>query len=430
MVTEGRLLWLPHSVFQIYLLSTSLLFAFGPLNLPVDNAAIMVVFLICTHVAIYVGFKSGIQKTKPKFPIYRFPLWFLAISIFCTLVLLYPTIASRSNGMSLAESVSDSGRAYSQKLVAIRERLRGGETSILSIVRAFLGPLLACCIPCGICFWPRLSLFLKGLWCVSMFGIAIEALVGGSGKVLSEIVLACPLFFIIAYNRGVFGRALLVTKKLMLVVLVFALTVAGAFWFASTRMSRYGGRYAAGSIGWSQRYGIELPPEIESPLYFFVSYFAQGYYGLAGSLDLPFSWTFGFGHSSFASRMVDKFVASDLRLDLATYPARLSQVSRWSVETQWHTVYPWLASDLTFPGAILFVGCMSYLLAVTWRESLEDGLLLSTAFLWQLVLFFIYIPLNNGRLSFSEELFAFWGTLILWKLERNRIPLLGFGSNN
>jgi hypothetical protein len=195
-------------------------------------------------------------------------------------------------------------------------------------------------------------------------------------------------------------------------------------------MSRFGGRYASGSIGWSQRYGAEIPPEIESPIYFFVSYFAQGYYGLAGSLDLPFKWTFGIGHSLFASRMVDKVFGTELRMDLDTYPARFGEVSRWSVETQWHTVYPWLASDLTFPGAILFVGCMSYFLALTWRESLEDGLFLSTAFFWQLVMFFIYIPLNNGRLSFSEELFAFWGTLVLWRLERNRVPLLGFDCKN
>ncbi|MBV9122201.1 MAG: hypothetical protein JO112_02425, partial [Planctomycetes bacterium] len=96
------------------------------------------------------------------------------------------------------------------------------------------------------------------------------------------------------------------------------------------------------------------------------------------------------------------------------YPARLECTTGYSAESYWHTIYPWLASDLTFPGALVFMGLMAYLLARAWSDSLRGDNPFALGFLAQILLMFYYIPCNNVRLQFAEEIITFWGLLVLW----------------
>lgn len=63
---------------------------------------------------------------------------------------------------------------------------------------------------------------------------------------------------------------------------------------------------------------------------------------------------------------------------------------------------------------------MGYLLAQVWANAVCKTNPFAVGFLAQLLIFFYYIPANNGRLSYPEETLAFLGTLLLWRLTRER----------
>jgi hypothetical protein len=101
------------------------------------------------------------------------------------------------------------------------------------------------------------------------------------------------------------------------------------------------------------------------------------------------------------------------------YPARLEADSGYSTAHYWHTIYPWIASDLTFPGAILFMGVMAFLLAEAWKDTRKGENPFALGFFTQIILMFFYIPANNGRLMYPEEALTFWGLLACWRLTRS-----------
>ncbi len=124
-----------------------------------------------------------------------------------------------------------------------------------------------------------------------------------------------------------------------------------------------GSEYPPYTTGWSQElYGVTLPEGVEYPVYMLTRYWTQGYQGLSECLDLPFKWCYGLGHSTFLMRYAGVFAANHDYFLQRSYPYRLEAETGYDVSYYWHTIYPWLASDLTFPGALVAVGLLAALL--------------------------------------------------------------------
>ena len=211
-------------------------------------------------------------------------------------------------------------------------------------------------------------------------------------------------------------------RRVLVVVTTVVIVYAGISYFSYSRQARYnlsGNQYPLWTTGWSQDlYGIALPESVEYTTYMVCSYWSHGYEGLSECLQLPFQWTMGCGHSRFWTRYLGSLYADPDWIEANTYPVRLEAVSGYDANTVWHTAYPWLASDLTFSGAVVFVGLMGYLLANVWADAVCRTNPFAVGFLAQLLVFFYYIPANAGRLSYPEETLAFWGTLVLWMFTR------------
>jgi hypothetical protein len=63
---------------------------------------------------------------------------------------------------------------------------------------------------------------------------------------------------------------------------------------------------------------------------------------------------------------------------------------------------------------------MAFLLARAWSDCLLGENPFALAFFAQALLMFYYIPANNIRLMFSEEMAMFWSLLTLWLATRRR----------
>lgn len=129
---------------------------------------------------------------------------------------------------------------------------------------------------------------------------------------------------------------------------------------------------------------------------FITGYLSDGYYGLSKALELPFEWTYGVGGSYGLTTVCE--TAFDTQIYEKTYLGRMEQQFRYlgiSGTRNWHTIFPWLASDLTFAGTLLFFFIMSYIYAKSWKEVLLYNNSVSYLMFCLLSIMFIFVPANN-----------------------------------
>lgn len=102
----------------------------------------------------------------------------------------------------------------------------------------------------------------------------------------------------------------------------------------------------------------------------FVGYFTNGLYGLYLSLTLPFEWTYFVGNSYSLARIAEIVVSSDGLILDQTYPYRVGLEYGWGLD-KWHSLFAWLASDITFIGVLALTPIFSFFYARLWLQSVR-----------------------------------------------------------
>jgi hypothetical protein len=274
----------------------------------------------------------------------------------------------------------------------------------------------------------------RTIWAIGLLLYLSDSILSGAAKGMFDILLVLPWLLCVrttldAGSHHPPGKPAAAPRRrkprYLLVGMVSAVILIGGFrYFTHSRASRYGiagneKGYPSGTTGWSQElYGVKIPESAEFMVYMVARYWTHGYYGLAGCLELPFEWSHGVGHSVIWMKYAASLTNDPECFWKTCYPARLEAATGYSTAHYWHTIYPWIASDLTFPGAIVFVGLMGYLLAQAWSETLRGENPFALGFLTQVMLLFYYVPANNCRLMYAEEAITFWGLLAAWRMTR------------
>jgi len=160
-----------------------------------------------------------------------------------------------------------------------------------------------------------------------------------------------------------------------------------------------------------ERFGIGIAGLI-------TGYMTGGYYGLSLCLQLPFVFTYGMSLFSPLSKIVYRTIGYDGLAD--HYVSRMSETFGIPGFSNWHTVFPYLAGDLTFPGTILFFGLIAWLWGKCWREILLYKNPLSILMFCQLNLMLCYVPSNNQVFWGIDSNIAFWIIFFMW-LKRHRM---------
>ena len=149
-------------------------------------------------------------------------------------------------------------------------------------------------------------------------------------------------------------------------------------------------------------------------------YLTHGYYAVHLSLHQPFLPCHGVGHSLFLPRQMVR-LTGNLRYGYCAYPARL-RYDGWYVRSVWTTIYPWIASDVSFPGTVLVVGLLGWLSARVWLDVLGGRNPIAVAMLGQLLILLYYVPAHNKVMQTGEGAFAFGALVIAWVLTRRLNP--------
>jgi hypothetical protein len=147
-------------------------------------------------------------------------------------------------------------------------------------------------------------------------------------------------------------------------------------------------------------------------------YFGHGYEGLAEALDEPFVGIgFGLGHSAVLVRTAVTLFGFESLME-QSYFYRLISENRIS-SSLWITIYPWIASDLTFPGSVIFMGLLAFWFASAWVDLVSSR---SISAAWVVAWISFTIASTSGIFPPGDygSFISFWGSIAVWRAMRRR----------
>lgn len=413
LVNDNTILKFPLRVVLGFLIFTEILYFFGPIQFDVKPSILLPLYLVIVNFALWLGYELGVKYHLPSK--YRFSMTTTHIILILGLVLSVFKLKQMwaSHGLPISINTLISGimtPADTYFAESTDPTTQSGGTITL-----LLSPLLWASLPLGVFKWKRLTPLYK-IITVSIILIQVISWLGiGTRKGLFDVIIilvfvciaACPNFIT---DKKLFRRF----KRLF--IFCFLLFV---FYFIFSNLSRYG-------IGLSDIEDFDIQLEIR-PFYvnylpmwlvivlFSISiYLCQGYYALSLALSLGIKEPTILGSSWFTMVIANKFGLNPMP---DTYLADLQQ---WGIDPSinWHTIYVWLANDVTFIGVPFLIFIIGYLFAKTWVDSVrgqnEAAIPLFALFL--IMIFYFYA--NNQVLSFSFVPFIVW--LALYFLSRIR----------
>jgi hypothetical protein len=432
------------AAFLSFFLVTVALFFWGPWHYPLDaGRGRLVLFLTAVHVAFAVGYFGG-TRGAPRASRRAVPIGTLVlVAAFVDLALLFPT-SLLNTGRWIprpGEALGDLATAYSDSLA-----LRNMTRPYVNYVRILAAPVFAIVVPLGVFYWRRLSWAARVLVALSVVGnIALFVAMGANAGAAHWMALF-PWFVLAAHLARV-QRLDWKGWTSAIVVQVLSIALFAAL-FAATMNQRAGSFAKYGSL---PGIGAQLATDVKSasgaaapPVASttatapvgpasaapaersaarigadgLAGYLTQGYFAVYLSLQEPFVPTYGVGNSMFLLRQAARIVGDPTILK-RPYPERI-QRHGWNAYGYWATIYPWLASDVTFPGVVLVVFAIGWMAGRVWLDVLGGANPFAVVFLGQILILLYYFPAHNKVMHSGEGVLAFWVWLAAWALLRRR----------
>ncbi|MBY4966244.1 hypothetical protein FAJ35_05820 [Streptococcus suis] len=126
-----------------------------------------------------------------------------------------------------------------------------------------------------------------------------------------------------------------------------------------------------------------------------MSYLTQGFYGLSLSFQVPFEWSYMLGSVRGLNSIISQvfpFIPNTIDL---TYPLRAGEIFNLDGLANWYSIFPWLASDLTFGGALLYMGGCAWLFMRCWIQSVKYDNPIAFTLLVLLIIQYVFLIANN-----------------------------------
>jgi hypothetical protein len=412
----------PIVFFLVYLTGTVLFFVAGPFEYPVDNPWTLYLFLALAHLALFAGYwRAASGQPKQYFGTWK-PPQLLFWSATLSLLLLMPTSLARTGNAipDIVDGIVNTGDAYS-RTVSLSEQPRG--LPIIEYVRIFSGPLIGLLLPLTVFYWTQLPRTTRVLAVAGMLGTVALFVAMGTNKAIADTVLLVPWMIFAGYKAGklqlkpgrILALGLCSVLAFILFFAFFGLAMEGRSgspavtgYFPATGATADTGNFLIGGLSAG-------PAAVITGLDI---YLTPGYYALSLSLREPFVPMYGVGNSMFLYRQAAR-LTGDESIMKKPYPARIEKYG-WDAYGLWSSIYPWIASDVSFPGTIFIVYLIGRLFAWSWLDTLGGANPFAVAMFSQFLIMLFYFPANNQLLQSGEGFTAFWVTLFLWLRTRSR----------
>lgn len=414
----------PLVFFQLYLAGTVLLFFAGPWPWPVRQPWLLGAFLAAAQLSMAVGF---LLAWKPAPNVARVDGsrgsgLLVAIATIVTLLIFVPTSLSRTGSWlpDVVRGFSDTGAAYNTNFRRLQE---GNPWLVVEYVRMILSPILAGLLLWAVAYWGRLSRPVRFLAVAAILSnLAIYVATGTNKGIADTLVLLPWVAVLAAWHRTISFR---IPRPVLIVagLLAFALFLD---FFGRGQLQREGGVGELGLLNTGTELieadrlnavSAMLPHQLVIIYESLTRYLGQGYYALSMSFGLEWSSTLGVGHSMFLARNADAIFRTDA-FTHGSLPAVLESQTGWDMESLWHSIYPWIASDVGFAGCLIVMALLGWLLGAAWLDSLTVFHPAAVALVGYLLIVSYYVPANNQVMQSGESAVGFLLTLGWWAASR------------
>ncbi len=314
---------------------------------------------------------------------------------------------------SVWSNVRDPANAYFDKLDAYEQGVgQGNGTLTLLALLGVCGTMLA---PLLVVYWHRLSWPVRT---VGLLGLAFHAtyyLFVGTLKGLGDVAVMLGAGLLVV---AVTARRRPGTRRGRLLALAAMIAVAFTAYMVFSQAARSTVSGTSDMVRASPTVASVAGPHVANGVAAVVFYPTHGYLGLAHNLQVPFEWSRGLGSAPAATILAEQQFGADASAH-PSYPKRTENATGWPAQLYWATIYPWLASDLTFPGAALFMGLVGWFFARVWLEATLARRVLPLLIFAQLWIVIAYLPANN-QIGMSPESVSGMITLLALYLCRSR----------
>lgn len=289
------------------------------------------------------------------------------------------------------------GAAYQAKFATFEEQLNSNRVNNITQILTILSFLFAISVPLMVLTWTRTGTLIKFAFVGSIIIYISGFLYIGTMKGLGDIFLYLVTGFAILLGKKTLIGDQAINRN-AIIASVAALMIAGGIYMVATQMLR------------AQEFNIteskfmkNLPDtavgkifgkDIAYGFYSTISYPSHGYMGLSYDLPLPFEFSRGAGLSQAFESYRLQYLGGENNLYL-TYPYRGERATGWPTGMYWSTIFPWLASDVTFYGVPFLMALLGFLFARIWIDCLFNNSVISVAAMSQFVIFIAFIPANN-----------------------------------
>ncbi|MDO8450269.1 MAG: hypothetical protein Q7T10_15840 [Rhodoferax sp.] len=413
---------------EIYLISTLLIFSFGPIEYHLDDPLAFWFYIVLYHISMVLGyvlaaipFKNRIKSDNKFKESSSLKIRVLILAAFLAFLIGHKNI-TMSDSLIPVDFISDitTGLLKSEEQYILKiERLEGYSGSkLLNIFNFFIAFTKIILIPVVIFYWEKLTIVDRVVALTVTFLPVLSGISTGTNKPLFDFVIlygsSLILYFVACfYNEGRFNFK----SRRFFIVIIF-MFFGAALWFFGTAMLGRGGDPSyvestspLGHIKLDYAYRNMDEESFLSYVYVWLSnYIVQGYYGFSQSLNVDFTSTLGFGNSQFLTRQIEWATGYDL--SQYTYQHKIDAV--WGETAQWHSLYSHIANDVHFLGVAVWNFIMGFYLAKLWRSLLDENNLYSKFLLPLFAVFIIFTPANNQVFGYLETFSAFFFMTLLW----------------
>ncbi|MEU4398937.1 hypothetical protein [Micromonospora orduensis] len=415
--TSRTVTWLPLVLALAWMLGTFGAFWLTGLAREVTNPGQLCVFVIAATTLFACGYVAQMSRRPPSAAVATHSIdrirqirqLVLASSVYYVVVSLTRLAEFGATGpQSVWASIRAPATGYLNKFEIYQQGV--GTTSPWMNLLFPLGVLSVALVPLLVVHWRSLPTWLR---LAGLAGTALHMafyLFIGTTKGLGDVAVMLAAGMLIA-RASVRRRRRISSRRrgtLVVVGAAFALLAIYMIHSHATRATEFGTTGALVQVNPTVERVVGTP--IAEGVADVIGYPTHGYLGLSYNLQVPFEWSRGLGSSPSAAIFAEQKFGVDLT-DHPPFPDRTEHEKGWPARMYWATIYPWLASDLTFPGAALLMGLVGWLFAGSWRAAVSSRRVIPTLLFAQLCILVVYVPANN-QLGMAPESIVGMATLL------------------
>lgn len=446
---SSRNLYRPIKLIIAFNLFTLFLFVFGAWEYNIDNLGAVIAVVITSNIGLYFGYLlagKAFQNSAEDYLIITdddeiidmLNSWTIIGAVIALPDMLY---YSRMWTMSFKQIVERLIIGFTQSNLNYSLSLGYQDSGtiverIVVLVDVLLYFFKFAVLPLSIILWKKISSKQKILCIYITVLDVIKWLLKGMNKGLFDIAIVFVTAMLIYYailgdGTGLLNRLFSVGKKerkYVILIVAILIMMAAVLMFISNgkaRTSESTTSYYSTSMGLSaDRDNVLLrliPSGLHGAALSLDMYLTNGYQGLSYALRLPFKWCYGIGNNQF---LISNF-RDVLGIDVSemSYLHRIEMSFPWLEAHNWHSLYTWLANDVSFIFVPVVFFVYGFILCKAWIDSVEKHNPYAIIIVCFSFIRFAYTSANNQVMSSSFSFIAWYFALFMWVLSNKGIKV-------